>query len=40
MIERPTQAAGAPGLHIYTLNRAAATRQICEALRAEGALPA
>lgn len=32
-------AAGAPGLHVYTLNRATATRQVCEALRADGALP-
>lgn len=39
-LARDLLAAGAPGLHIYTLNRAAATRQICEALRAEGALPA
>jgi methylenetetrahydrofolate reductase (NADPH) len=36
---RDLLAAGAPGLHIYTLNRAAATRQVCEALRADGVLP-
>lgn len=39
-LARDLLAAGAPGLHIYTLNRAAATRQVCEALHAEGALPA
>jgi methylenetetrahydrofolate reductase (NADPH) len=39
-LARDLLAAGAPGLHIYTLNRAAATREICEVLRAEGALPA
>jgi methylenetetrahydrofolate reductase (NADPH) len=36
---RDLLAAGAPGLHIYTLHRAAATRQVCEALRADGVLP-
>jgi len=36
---RDLLAAGAPGLHIYTLNRATATRQVCEALRADGVLP-
>jgi methylenetetrahydrofolate reductase (NADPH) len=39
-LARDLLAAGAPGLHIYTLNRAAATREICEALRGVGALPA
>ncbi|HSJ45050.1 MAG TPA: methylenetetrahydrofolate reductase [NAD(P)H] [Euzebyales bacterium] len=39
-LSRDLLAAGAPGLHIYTLNRAAATREICEALRGVGALPA
>jgi len=36
---RDLLAAGAPGLHIYTLNRATATRQVCDALRADGVLP-
>ena len=34
---RDLLAAGAPGLHVYTLNRAAVTRDLCEALRASGA---
>jgi methylenetetrahydrofolate reductase (NADPH) len=35
---RDLLAAGAPGLHIYTLNRADVTRDVCEGLRACGAL--